>query len=535
MLSQEFLVPTREAVAAAVPPSPPPGGVAVGGAGAAVGGAGARSVARCRCARRRRWASKVTLGADAFGGGRDAAPAPMRRGGDSGAFGAAPGEPLPSGEPPARVLVRRTRFFGDLAFSGGVGHANAISSAQSRRNSARLLPESAAKELAQTAKSLWRDVVTPPRELPVGWEDAIPAQAGAASGLLIYRRCSRRSASCRSGCSGARRRRPATPPSRQRILLLLSKSRADLVVLVPRADVRASRALRRVGLRVARLRPTEPARLSSVTDAEADVLCVTAPAEALVRVVGAGAAGSLSSLRQQAIALELLRAGSVEAAGAAAFAEASGSYQMVPAPDPDAGVVSSGWWRKARCSTTSRCTPRASARRSARAGCGALAFRAAARRDRWVPRREGGAVLLRGSTFTLGCALRRWRRRPSSSRLPSAPTTCSCRCTRSRSSWRPRASSSCGAAASRRSARSGRGRGRRGVAGRFTRGGTTRGANGGRCGRRPQGADDADDGGARALRDHHRLAAPAPQGRLSKDPDASASASAPRSTARSSA
>ena len=183
--------------------------------------------------------------------------------------------------------------------------------------------------------------LTPPRELPVGWEDAIPAQAGTASGLLIYLPALL-AALCvvpfwlqRSKASAPESDAAVAPAESSS---LLSKSRADLVVLVPRADVRASRALRRVGLRVARLRPTEPAPLSSVTDAEADVLCVTAPAEALVRVVGAGSAASLSSLRRQAIALELLRAGSVEAAGAAAFAEASGSYQMVPAPDPDAGV-----------------------------------------------------------------------------------------------------------------------------------------------------------------------------------------------------
>ena len=137
--------------------------------------------------------------------------------------------------------------------------------------------------------------LTPPRELPVGWEDAIPAQAGTASGLLIYLPALL-AALCvvpfwlqRSKASAPESDSSVAPAESSS---LLSKSRADLVVLVPRADVRVSRALRRVGLRVARLRPTEPAPLSSVTDAEADVLCVTAPAEALVRVVGAGAAGS---------------------------------------------------------------------------------------------------------------------------------------------------------------------------------------------------------------------------------------------------
>ena len=182
--------------------------------------------------------------------------------------------------------------------------------------------------------------LTPPRELPVGWEDAIPAQAGTASGLLIYL-----PALLAALCVvpfWLQRSKASAPESDAAVAPAESSSSSPRAAPTSwcscRGRTRASRALRRVGLRVARLRPTEPAPLSSVTDAEADVLCVTAPAEALVRVVGAGAAASLSSLRRQAIALELLRAGSVEAAGAAAFAEASGSYQMVPAPDPDAGV-----------------------------------------------------------------------------------------------------------------------------------------------------------------------------------------------------
>ena len=185
-----------------------------------------RGVARCRCARSGAGGLRVTLRAPTPSAAASTPPA--RR---SERPRATPSlRPPPATSAPHPPAGGRAST-GVLAFSTLlISRKPVVAGVPTRRT------------CPNSAKSLWRDVAdAAARRSPSAGRTQFrrrPAPPPASSSTC--RRCSRRSASCRSGCSGARARRRPTPPSAPaESSSLLSKSRADLVVLVPRADVRA--------------------------------------------------------------------------------------------------------------------------------------------------------------------------------------------------------------------------------------------------------------------------------------------------------
>ena len=376
--------------------------------------------------------------------------------------------------------------------------------------------------------------LTPPRELPVGWEDAIPAQAGTASGLLIYLPALL-AALCvvpfwlqRSKASAPESDSSVAPAESSS---LLSKSRADLVVLC--CGRRA---------RVARAAPSASAS-HGCGRAGAALVGHRRRGRRAVRDGAGRGAGARGGCRRRRLA-------SLAAARRSRSSCSAPAPSRRPAPPPSGGVrqlpAGSGA-RPRRGVDLERLVAEGAVldylavhAEGERAALGARWLRRAFLsapplvRDRWYTPERRWRCTLRLDFYTWLLARSRWRRRPSSSRAAFGPDNLLMPRTRSRSSWRPRASSSCGAAASRRWARSGRGRGCRGErSGRCTRGGTTRGvAEGAR--RRPQGATTQTTVALGLC-----VIIAASQLLLlkegSKDLGRSASVSAPRSTARSSA
>ena len=274
-----------------------------------------------------------------------------------------------------------------------------ISSAQSRRNSTKLLPDLQRREELHpnSAKSLWRDVADAAARAPrrlggrnsgAGGHRLGPPHlpAGAARGAL-------RGAVLAAAEQGV--------GARERL-----RRRTSRILLPPLKEPRRPRGARAAGgrARVARAAPRRPPRRTAAADgAGAALVGHRRRGRRAVRDGAGRGAGARGGRRRRRLAQLAAAAGDRARAAARRLGRGGrrrrlrrGVRQL-----PDGSGARPRRWRRSRAAGGGRRgarLPRGARRGRARGARRALAaarlpFRAAARRDRWVPRREGGAVL----------------------------------------------------------------------------------------------------------------------------------------------